>query len=209
MNILAIETTASVASAALWRDGEVVALLRADAARKHAETVLPLVDRLLSAQDVALGEIDAFAVDVGPGSFTGVRIGVCVANAFAYAVGKPVIGINSLQTLCEPFSEAGKPVCAMIDARNQNAYAALYDGGNAILAPCAVAVDAFLRTLPDGILFAGDVLPEQLGIDAAFRYPDAGALARAAAGNLDAGKPCAVPLYLRPSQAERLHGAKG
>ena len=85
MTILAIETTAAVASAAIWRDGAVAASLHADAGLRHAETVLPLIQRLLQEQETALEEVDAFAVDIGPGSFTGVRIGVCIANGLAYA----------------------------------------------------------------------------------------------------------------------------
>lgn len=209
MTILAIETTAAVASAAIWRDGAVAASLHADAGLRHAETVLPLIQRLLQEQETALEEVDAFAVDIGPGSFTGVRIGVCIANGLAYAGKKRVIGVNALQALCEPCSETGRPVCALIDARNGNAYAAVYQGGQNIVAPCAVETEAFLAGVPAGALFVGDAVAERLGIAAALRYPEAAAVAALAARNPASACDSVTPLYLRPSQAERLRREAG
>ena len=102
MIILALETTACVASVALLEDEAVLGVLQCDAEKKHAETVLPAIKQLLAQQQIDLSRIDALAVDVGPGSFTGVRIGVCIANAFAYALQKPVIAVDSLRVLSQP-----------------------------------------------------------------------------------------------------------
>lgn len=204
MKLLAIETTAQVATVALWRDGEVTRY-SADDTKKHAETVLPLVERLLAETGETLSAMDYFAVDIGPGSFTGVRIGVCIANAFGYAMQKPVIGCNALETLREALRGVSEPVCTMIDARNGNAYAALYEGENVLLEPKAVVVAEYLDRLPGIVRFAGDVPGLAQSDPASARYPDAGALARLAARRTERAQERALPLYLRASQAERLH----
>ena len=204
MKLLAIETTAPVATVALWRDGEVTRY-SADDTKKHAETVLPLVERLLAETGETLSAVDYFAVDIGPGSFTGVRIGVCIANAFGYAMQKPVIGCNALETLREALRGVSEPVCTMIDARNGNAYAALYEGENVLLEPKAVVVAEYLERLPGIVRFAGDVPGLAQSDPASARYPDAGALARLAARRTERAQERALPLYLRASQAERLH----
>lgn len=203
MKLLAIETTAPVATVALWRDGEVTRY-SADDTKKHAETVLPLVERLLVETGETLSAMDYFAVDIGPGSFTGVRIGVCIANAFGYAMQKPVIGCNALETLREALRGVSEPVCTMIDARNGNAYAALYEGENVLLEPKAVVVAEYLDRLPGIVRFAGDVPGLAQSDPASARYPDAGALARLAARRTERAQERALPLYLRASQAERL-----
>lgn len=204
MKLLAIETTAPVATVALWCDGEVT-WYSADDTKKHAETVLPLVERLLAETGETLSAMDYFAVDIGPGSFTGVRIGVCIANAFGYAMQKPVIGCNALETLREALRGVSEPVCTMIDARNGNAYAALYEGENVLLEPKAVVVAEYLDRLPGNVRFAGDVPGLAQSDPASARYPDAGALARLAARRTERAQARALPLYLRASQAERLH----
>lgn len=204
MMILALETTAKVASVALLGGETVLGVLYCDAEKKHAETVLPAIEQLLEQQRIGLERIDAFAVDVGPGSFTGVRIGVCIANALAYALHKPVMTVDSLRVLCQTTADQHGEVCALIDARNGNAYAARYGNGICIEAPKAVILEPYLRRLPEDIVFVGDVLP----VCQPQAYPDAASLglAAVACGNDGVGE--ARPLYLRPSQAERLAGGQ-
>ena len=127
MMLLAIDTTSTTATAALFRNGTLIAQREADASKKHAETILPLIDALLEENGVTIAQVDRFAVDIGPGSFTGVRIGVSLINALAFASGKPVTPVDSLFTLALSAGETERPVCAMIDARNGNAYAAQFD----------------------------------------------------------------------------------
>lgn len=203
MNILALDTTSHIASAALIKSGAVVRELFADASKKHAETVVPLIARLLGECGVSLEQIDLFAVDIGPGSFTGVRIGVSTINAMAFARGLPVVGVDALYTLSAMSGETTRPVCAMIDARNGNAYAALYQGDETLLAPCAVSIDPFCAALPADALIIGDV--SNAAIHA---YPRAGAVGLAAAADVLAARESVEPLYLRASQAERLRDTK-
>jgi len=158
--LLALDTTAATATAALFRDETLVAEREADADKKHAETVLPLIDTLLEENGVTITQIDRFAVDIGPGSFTGVRIGVSLVNALAFALGKPIVSVDSLLTLALSAEETQKPVCAMIDARNGNAYAALYHSGRTIIEPCAVEIESFCAKLPEDTILIGDVRTE-------------------------------------------------
>ena len=198
MMLLAIDTTAAIATAALFRDGALVEERAADAGKKHAETVLPLIDELLEQNGVTIGDIDLFAVDIGPGSFTGVRIGVSLVNALAFATGKSIVPVNALLTLATASGESSRPVCTLIDARNGNAYAALYQAGQEKLAPEGVELESFLTRVPADAVFVGDIHVSNPV------YPRAGDVGRAALQRLETERDTVEPLYLRPSQAERL-----
>lgn len=198
MILLAVDTTAQVASAALFQNGALLAGQEADATKKHAETVLPMIDLLLEETGVRISDVDVFAVDVGPGSFTGVRIGVSLVNAMAFAIGRKVIAVDALYALYEASGESARPVCAMIDARNGNAYAALYQAGNVLIAPGAVEVEAFLPGVPADAVFVGDLAAKEK------TYPHAKYVGLAALSRLQTAGKEAEPLYLRPSQAERM-----
>jgi tRNA threonylcarbamoyladenosine biosynthesis protein TsaB len=197
MMLLAIDTTATTATAALFHDGTLIAEREADSSKKHAQTVLPMIDALLEETNVTIAQIDLFAVDIGPGSFTGVRIGVSLVNALAFASGKSVVPIDSLFTLALSASGTEQPVCAMIDARNGNAYAALYQAGKTIIEPCAVEIESFCAKLPQDTVFVGDVRTQQK------TYPEAKFVGLAAMRQGAQAGTEAEPLYLRPSQAER------
>ena len=196
--MLAIDTTAAVATAALFQDGALIAEREADAGKKHAETLLPLIDELLEENGVTIHDIDLFAVDIGPGSFTGVRIGVSLVNALAFAAGKQIVAVDSLETLARAAAETSHPVCAIIDARNGNAYAALYQAGKTLIQPSPVETEAFLADLPSDTVFVGDVNTTDK------TYPRARFVGLAALARPMSAKDEAEPLYLRASQAERM-----
>lgn len=197
MMLLSLDTTAAVATAALFRDGALVAEREADAGKKHAETALPLIETILEENGVTIKQIDLFAVDIGPGSFTGVRIGVSLVNALAFASGKRVVPVDSLRTLALSVEETEKPVCAIIDARNGNAYAALYQSGETKIEPCAVEIAPFIATLPTETIFVGDANVEEK------TYPRARFVGMIALEKPETTLPEVEPMYLRPSQAER------
>ena len=192
MKILAFETTDAVASVALYIDGEVFeTVIETD--RRHAESVLPAAEALLNAHGLQTGDMDAFAADVGPGSFTGVRIGVCMANALGTAHQKPVVAVNALEALALPY--ASETVCALIDARNGNGYGAMYQNGSERIPPCACVVSEFVAALPEGCRTVGTATDDP-------KLPSAKAVALIAAGR--AGETEVSPLYLKLSQAERM-----
>lgn len=201
MILLAVDTSSALATAALLLDGVCLLALEADGTKKHAETIAPLVDELLVKAGVSMEQIDRFAVDIGPGSFTGVRIGVSFVNAMAYALGKPVVPVDALFTLYTACGEREKPVAALVDARNGNAYAALYQAGRTLIAPSAVETAAFLAQMPKDALLIGDTAEPKT-------FPRAEFAGRAALILADAAMASVEPLYLRSAQAERLREAK-
>lgn len=212
MKILALETTDAVASAALYLDDGAVYETVIDTGKKHAESVLPAAEALLAAHGLSPADMDAFAADVGPGSFTGVRIGVCMANALGAACGKPVIAVNALETVAYPMRDAVPRlegiVCALIDARNGNGYGAVYQyeydrmkgtyDAKVLVPPCACVIADFVSKLPKDCRTVGT------GTD--FKMlPSAQNVARIAAERT--GEKEIAPLYLKPSQAERMWNA--
>ena len=151
MLMLSLSTSGPIASAAVIKDGQVLSLEVGGHGRTHSETIMPLCEKALQTAGYTPKNMDAFGVDAGPGSFTGVRIGICAANAMAAAFGKPVAAASSLEGLLYGIDNA----CALLDCRNGNGYAMVkYEGFSP--EPMAVVIDDLLSTLPDGILMAGD-----------------------------------------------------
>ncbi len=221
MLLLALSTSGRAASAALLRDGAPLDEITRDAGLTHSETVMPITAELLSRNSVSPPDIGLFAADVGPGSFTAVRIGVCAVNSMAAASGAPVLAVSSLAALYEGLGSLSRPVCALLDARNGNGYAALFRDGKCLMEPAAVTVAELLPTLPQDTLFVGDGAEAyRAGIQsalpgAAFAAPEKNLLralhtAQAAWKLWETGSTVreAIPLYLRPTQAERLYQEK-
>ncbi len=222
MTICALETSGLVASAALLSDGAIVAEETLDGQLTHSQIALPMLECMLERAGVAIGAIDAFAVNCGPGSFTGLRIGICGVNAMAMAAGKPVVAVDSLAVLAGNLPFAGW-VCSLIDARNDQVYAGLFDCTcgfpQAEGALFAGSIADWLRDLPEegGIVFVGDgAKAQRAAIEAQLRERArfapahamahrAGTLAAIAESYARAGMVCeeAQPLYLRVPQAVR------
>lgn len=153
--ILCIETGTDICSVGIARDGELVALRESDEGRDHARQVGVFVDELLREQQLQPEDLDAVAVGKGPGSYTGLRIGVSFAKGLCYGIGRPLIAIGSLDALTEVAREdfeAGildvdgweeAHLCPMVDARRMEVYTQLFDSrGVAESEVCAEIVDA-------------------------------------------------------------------
>lgn len=205
MKLLAVSTSAKLPSVALLRaDGSIVCL-RDDSGKPHSVSLMPLIDELLENENTSLEEIDAFCVDVGPGSFTGVRIGVSIINAFAFSMDKPIIPVSSLEAM-RHLAPANDTVICMIDARNANGYAAVYSYGKCIIEPCACVQNEILAACEAiGIMddlegcLVGDCFGKSDSVDAELVIKEALFKLRMNIDTVDH----AVPMYLRPSQAER------
>jgi tRNA threonylcarbamoyladenosine biosynthesis protein TsaB len=216
MLILGIETSGPTASVAILRDGELLAEHILHHTRTHSEAVMPMLERLMEELDLIPADIGAIAVNCGPGSFTGVRIGVCTANAMGAALHIPVIGVDSLRALYKNVDFWPGSVCAVVDAGNGNAYFAQYDGNAQTAEPSAAIASAYIPSVPAHSLFVGDGTAAYADIigsvtgaviaPAPFSISRASALCRAAQELLSAGETPmqTAPLYLRPSQAERM-----
>jgi tRNA threonylcarbamoyladenosine biosynthesis protein TsaB len=123
MRLIALETATEACSAALWVDGELRWLLEPGAARRHGELILDQVDRLLAEAGLVPGQLDAVGVGRGPGAFTGVRLGLGVAQGLAFAVGCPVVPVSTLAALAQQGADRGaRQVLASLDARMGEVY---------------------------------------------------------------------------------------
>ena len=105
MKLLALDCAGLACSVALWRDGAIVAERTREMARGHAEALMPMLGEVMAAADERLDALDRLAVTVGPGSFTGIRVGLAAARGLALAIGCPLIGVGTLAAL----AELGKP----------------------------------------------------------------------------------------------------
>jgi tRNA threonylcarbamoyladenosine biosynthesis protein TsaB len=114
---------------ALMKDGAIVYEAQLVSGRTHSQRVMPMVDTALSMSDMQMSDIDLFGAVLGPGSFTGVRIGVSTVKALAHAAGKPCIGVDALHALAANVSGFDGVVCPILDARAQQVYGAMFECG--------------------------------------------------------------------------------
>jgi tRNA threonylcarbamoyladenosine biosynthesis protein TsaB len=123
---LAFESSAKAASAALCDGERLIALTVQCSGLTHSRTLLPMAEDLLKNTDVNMADIDCFAVAQGPGSFTGIRIGVSTVKGLAWAAEKPCIGVSTLAAMAWNGAAAGGLICAVMDARRSEVYNALF-----------------------------------------------------------------------------------
>ena len=234
LTLLGFDTATPACSAALWAHGEVTAWRRIETGGRHAEALVPMLRAVAAEGGIPLAAVDRFAVTVGPGSFTGIRIGLATARGLALASDRPLIGLSTLEVLAAgvPDAERDGPVLAALDAGRERLYAQLFDRSlSAILEPRALHAAA----LPDLVTEAetgGPLIAVGTGqavalaalapkIDArpapGAPTPDARVLVHRAAARAETGggEVAAVrPLYLREagarprvrSDGEPLHG---
>jgi tRNA threonylcarbamoyladenosine biosynthesis protein TsaB len=222
LKILAIESSAKAASVAVCEDGALLGQYFQNSGLTHSVTLMCMVRDLLGNLGLAARSLDAFAVAAGPGSFTGVRIGVSTAKGLAWGAGRPVCGVSTLEAMAW-MAEEGSVACPVMDARRGQVYNALFAlGGGAPERLCpdrAISVDeltadvsARLRGAP--ILLFGDAAGACLesfiagGIQArlahdAVRLQCAHAVARAAARVAPRAPGEVLPNYIRAPQAEQ------
>ena len=226
MKVLALETSAKACSAAVTEDGRVVASAFQCTGLTHSRTLMPMVEDMLRNADLTLSDCDIIAVANGPGSFTGIRIGIAAAKGLAFAADKPAAGVSTLESMalgCAGMN--GLIVCAM-DARRQQVYNALFRAENGILTrlspdrPIALAdlaeevrqYDLPRIVVGDGAALCARYLTEQ-DIPCVIAPPhlvqqNAVSVALAAEKAADEGRLQTAqelePVYLRPAQADRL-----
>lgn len=219
MTILSISTSSGTASAAVYKNGRISCLYGEPSVGGHSEIIMPLVEKLLADNDTAMEDIDVFACDIGPGSYTGVRIGVCAVNAMAFTSGKKIIGVPSLEALKYCVDGDGKSVCALLDCRNGNGYAALYSKNKTVIEPSAVVVAELIKAIPENTVFVGDggvlhrelILANCTGATFAEGGVSAEGVIKAALARIDSGEAKAdevTPMYLRQPQAERMQNGR-
>jgi tRNA threonylcarbamoyl adenosine modification protein YeaZ len=215
MRVLAIDTALDACSAAVLDTvrAEIVAAESRVMARGHAEALIPMIGRVMAASRSEFNELDRIAVTVGPGSFTGLRVGIAAARGIALAAGKPAIGLTTLSGYAAPHIAADdtRSVAAVIDARHEHVYLQVFGpGGRTVVAPrIAPLREAVLAALTARIVGSGadliaatwprteppPALVDQRGA------PEIDWIARLGAAAPDPHGP-PKPLYLRPPDAQ-------
>ena len=227
MNIVAIDTSGPLASCAVMKDGAIAHLIAMNQGLTHSETIMPALDDAMSAAGLRCADVDAFAVVAGPGSFTGVRIGVCAAKGLAHAWNKKCVQVDALETLAMNYQCFDGIACPILDARRGQVYCAAFDmkGGMParILPDDAIELGAFLDKLPKDrrLVFLGDglrvhagkikeILPDAIIAPANLRdlRADAACILAAARPESWMDAHLLTPIYLRIPQAERERNAR-
>lgn len=223
MKILGVDSSAKSASAAICENGRLISECFVNASLTHSRTLMPMVDNALKQADMNIKDIDAFCVNVGPGSFTGIRIGVAAVKGLALAENKPCAGISTLESMAYNFADDSCLVCAAMDARCNQVYTALFRcNGSSVERICedkAISVDELceeLKKFNEKIYLAGDgaeicmnafenSVPNVFLSGENRRYQRAFGVALAAENNKEAFTDSALlaPVYLRLPQAER------
>ena len=223
MKILALDSTADVGTVALCEDKKIIAQITVNTGNTHSETLLPSVESVLQLSGVQISDVDLFACSTGPGSFTGVRIGVATIKGLAYGKNKTCASISTLEALAHNLEGFDGILCPVMNARRSQVYNALFEcRGGKITRLCpdrAISIedlDKELSQIDDKIYLCGDGysitqanlkvtkiedVPYQL------RLANAYSVAICAIEKYERGELVTdtklVPIYLRPSQAER------
>lgn len=222
MLVLGIETATTQGSVALLGADGLVSEYTLNVEITHSERLLPALDRVLQDAGVGLERLEGIAVSIGPGSFTGLRIGLSTVKGLAYATGIPVVGVPTLEAMAWTLPAARWQVCPVLDARKQEVYAALFqherEGLRRLAEDQAVSPEALCGLIRKPTLFVGDgvaayrerfqrLLGEHFLLPpAANRGSRAACVAELGRGRLLAGErgeaASLAPTYIRPSEAE-------
>lgn len=214
MKILAVSTSSNVCSVAILENSNLVKELNIKNTKTHSENLLPLIDEILKLTNIDISEIELVACDNGPGSFTGIRIGIATIKGIAEANNIPVISCTSLEALSFNVEGISPYICSIIDARNNQVYAGLFDNEHNLLHDyfaddfenvlksldtysniSFVGSGAILnKSLLRNVVLDNDVHAKNVGLCAYKKYENG------IIGTADS----VVPLYLRKSQAERM-----
>ena len=226
MKILGVDSSATAASAAVLCDGKILALNFSNTGLTHSQTLLPMVENTLKAAGVSVNDIDLIAISNGPGSFTGVRIGVAAVKGIAQPLSKKCAAISTLEVIAKPLENTGCYAVAVMDARCNQVYTAQFDcrnGFNRVTDDEAITIDELTEKLSgitqpivligDGARVTYNKIADKLnGVSmapASICYQSAANVALSAYEKsqnntldyLDANE--ILPNYLRLSQAER------
>ena len=228
MKILSLDTTAQVCSAAICDETELIAEITVNTGNTHSQTLLPAVEQILKISELNVDDIDAFACSTGPGSFTGVRIGVATVKGIAYGKNKPCVSVSTLEALAYNLKGYDGIICPVMNARRNQVYNALFEWQDGVLVRLcpdrALSINELDEELADvgkPVYLCGDgyditekgftktkisFVPERQRLQSAY------SVACIANEKISRGDTVTdaqlVPIYLRPSQAERERNEK-
>lgn len=222
MKILSLDSTSVTASAAITENGKTLAENFINNGLTHSQTLMPLAEKTLVESGISIKDIDLLAVTNGPGSFTGVRIGIASVKGMADALNKPCFAVSTLEAIAEPLENEDVIACAVMDARCNQVYTAIFENGNRLCEDKAVLIDELgeeLKKYNKKVVFIGDgakICYEKLNellenceiAGENIRYIHASSIGRLAEDKINKGENTTdsaklVPFYLRLPQAER------
>lgn len=208
MIILALDTSTSGCSAALWQDGIILARRGALMERGQSEALMPMVIAVMAEAELDFAALDLVAVTVGPGAFTGIRIGLATARAIGLAADIPVAGVTTTEAIAHAVTaeeRRGRPLLVAVDARRADVFVQLFPADEPAAPPVARLPAAAAELGGGALLLAGDgatrlaALMPQAQLSAASPAPDAAVVADLAARHWKDGRALPpTPLYLRP-----------
>ena len=228
MKVLALDTSSNVLSIAILEDQKLIAEYFLNHKKTHSRKLIPAIIKILKDIELLPRDIDIFSASVGPGSFTGVRIGVTVTKSLAYSFKKPVVSVNTLDALANNVLINDTVICPIINARNEQVYTAIYLRNNKKVERISdykgMSIHDFLIEvknqkrnavfLGDGIFIHKELIKDALGKKCSFmpaflNMQRASCVAQIALTKASKGhkENCfeMVPFYLRKSQAERMY----
>lgn len=222
MKILGIDTSTPIGSVALIDGDNLVAEHTLNIVQAHSSRLMPAIDTVLKWGDITADALDGCAVGIGPGSFTGIRIGVATIKSLCYAVDKPIVGISTLEAVAYNLRWTDSIICPLLDARRSEIYGAIFEGGTEwqrLSEDLCLPIDAFLDRLNthasshctinfvgDGLVTYGDAVRERFTerghfADAIFNVPRGATIALLGAQRLQHGNSdnywSLVPNYVR------------
>lgn len=225
MLIIAVESSASPSSCALFKDGTIISDMRTNVKLTHSQTLMPMVENMLKITNTSVSDIDVFAVTHGPGSFTGIRIGIAAVKGMALSYNRPCIGLSTLEVIAHNMSYFNGIICSVMDARREQVYNAMFNcNGNyldRITDDRAISIEDLgheIEAINKPCILVGDGaevcynrLRENNGkifiAPANLRYQNASAAAKLAFEYYSQGQAVSAaelnPVYLRLPQAQR------
>lgn len=158
MNILAVDTSSKAASVALYCDNMIMGECMYNHGKNHSVYIAPMIDEMLEACNLRIKDIDYFACGIGPGSFTGVRIGVTMMKTFAMVADKPCVSVDSLFALADSFASDDKIVVAIEDARRNRVFVCAVKNGETVIETAVLPIEELFDKLSEydnSVLFVG------------------------------------------------------
>ena len=222
MKILAVDSSSVTASVAITENGKVLAENFINNGLTHSQTLMPMVEKTINESGISVKDIDLFAITHGPGSFTGVRIGIASVKGMADALNKKCLPISTLEAIAEPLKNEDVIACAVMDARCNQVYTAIFNNGERLCDDKAVLIDELgeeLKQYDKKIVFIGDgsvlcydklheIIQDCDVADEKIRYVHGESIGFVAENKIKNGEEPInsanlVPFYLRLPQAER------
>jgi tRNA threonylcarbamoyladenosine biosynthesis protein TsaB len=161
MKILGIDTSTPIGSVGLIEGDDFIGEHTLNITQAHSSRLMPAIDQVLKWGNLAAHDLDACAVGIGPGSFTGVRIGVGTAKSLCYAIKKPIIGVSTLEAIAYNLRYTKGLLCPILDARREEVYGAVFHGGATLERRCedlCLSIEELLTRVESSAVFVGDGL---------------------------------------------------